>query len=257
MYIYFLSNQKATARTETVSFRIQDRIPEFWWPENGCIEPAAYQPKGDRIEVAVPFSPTGSVFVVFRPKSAVNAEISGQRISSPSKIWRAVYGAGSDVRQTLAGPWRVTFRSEDGGPAEPVTFTTLDDWSKRPEPSIRYYSGTAVYRTDFQAAETKAMMLLDLGAVHATARVRVNGREVGTVWKEPYVVNMGDAIKAGTNTLEVEVVNTWLNRLVGDEQSGVENPITFATSKDRSWLSKETPLQPAGLLGPVRIFAEP
>jgi hypothetical protein len=68
---------------------------------------------------------------------------------------------------------------------------------------------------------------------------------------------MGDAIKAGTNTLEVEVVNTWLNRLVGDEQSGVENPITFATSKDRSWLSKETPLQPAGLLGPVRIFAEP
>jgi hypothetical protein len=153
----------------------------------------------------------------------------------------------------LAGPWQVRFDPQAGGPDKPVTFATLDDWSKRPEPGIRYYSGTAKYMTTFQVAGTEPVILLDLGEVHAIATVHVNGREVGTVWKQPYTVDISDAVKLGENTLEVAVVNTWMNRLIGDEQPGTAKRITFTTTKN--W-NAHTPLQPAGLIGPVRIIEE-
>lgn len=84
------------------------------------------------------------------------------------------------------------------------------------------------------------------------ARVRVNGHEVGTLWKPAYTVAIGHVIQPGENTLEVEVVNTWLNRLVGDAQPGVEHPETFTTTT--LW-NAGTPLQSAGLLGPVVLRA--
>ena len=91
---------------------------------------------------------------------------------------------------------------------------------------------------------------MELGTVHAIARVRVNGQEVGTLWKQPYTVDISAAVKPVGNKLEIEVVNTWLNRLVGDEQPGVTNRVTFATAKT---YNAQTPLQPAGLLGPVTV----
>ncbi len=80
------------------------------------------------------------------------------------------------------------------------------------------------------------------------ARVRVNGQEVATLWKPAYTVAMGHLLQAGENTLEVDVVNTWLNRLAGDAQPGVETHETFTTTVQ--W-NAETPLHSAGLLGPV------
>ncbi|MBN2295928.1 MAG: glycoside hydrolase, partial [Pirellulales bacterium] len=115
---------------------------------------------------------------------------------------------------------------------------------------IKYYSGPATYRTEFQVSNPQSTVVLDLGEVHEIAEVRVNGKTVGTVWKRPYTLDISGAVKRGTNTLEVTVVNTWLNRLVGDEQPGVKNRVTSTTVK--TWKAK-TPLQPAGLLGPVRL----
>ena len=89
--------------------------------------------------------------------------------------------------------------------------------------------------------------------MNALAAVRVNGQAVGTVWKRPYELDIGAAVKPGANTLEVEVVNTWLNRLVGDEQPGVQ--LVTATAK-KVWKA-DTKLLPAGLLGPVTLRSFP
>jgi hypothetical protein len=156
----------------------------------------------------------------------------------------------------VGGPWQVSFDPKWGGPEKPVTFTTLADWTKRAEPGIRYYSGVATYRTVFSISHPPSArnhLLLDLGEVNAIAAVRVNGQSVGTVWKRPYEVDIGAAVKPGANTLEVEVINTWLNRLVGDEQPGAQ-PVT-ATAK-KVWKA-DTKLLPAGLLGPVSLRSFP
>ena len=77
----------------------------------------------------------------------------------------------------------------------------------------------------------------------------MNGQEVGTVWKLPYTVDISAAVKPGANTLEVDVVNTWLNRLIGDAQPGAQ-PVTYTPKT--AWKPGEK-LLPAGLLGPVNV----
>ena len=187
----------------------------------------------------------------------------------------------------IQGPWQVRFDPRWGGP-ESVIFETLNDWSKRPEDGIRYYSGTAVYRKTFQLDPGLAHSLsaggspnsnqhclyLDLGEVDVMADVTLNGRPLGVVWKKPYRLNISDVVKAGDNILEVKVANLWVNRQIGDQhlpedsdrnpngtlkrwpewlQQGKPSPtgrLSFTTW--RLW-KKDDPLQASGLLGPVTL----
>jgi hypothetical protein len=107
------------------------------------------------------------------------------------------------------------------------------------------------------------------------ARVRLNGRELGVVWCAPWRVDISDVVKASGNRLEIAVANLWANRLIGDERlppdgeygeggnlarwpewllQGEPRPsqgrITFTTWKN---YTKDSPLLPSGLLGPVTI----
>jgi len=89
---------------------------------------------------------------------------------------------------------------------------------------------------------------LDLGKVNDIATVRVNGQDLGTLWLPPYRLDITSAVKPGANTLEVEVVNTWNNRLVGDAALPLEQRRTLLTAPT---VRKNSPLMPAGLIGPV------
>ncbi len=226
--IYFLSNQAARDRTETISFRAAGRAPQLWQPDSGRIEAAPFTVENGRTTMPLHFDPAGSVFVVFR------------KTDSPLPIRKLELAKAAD----LAGPWQVEFAGKS------VTFDKLISWTEHADAAIKYFSGTAAYRTDFTVTGLKACTVLDLGTVDAIAKVRVNGQDVGTVWKQPYKVDISAAVKPGVNKLEVEVVNTWLNRLVGDKQPGVKDPVTFTTH--RPWNAR-TRLQPSGLLGPVSI----
>jgi hypothetical protein len=64
----------------------------------------------------------------------------------------------------IAGPWEVSFDPKWGGP-DRVLFETLDDWSERPEEGIKYYSGTATYRTTFLSdIQQRASSIQDRGS---------------------------------------------------------------------------------------------
>jgi hypothetical protein len=157
---------------------------------------------------------------------------------------------------SLIGPWEVAFDPKWGGP-EHVTFETLEDWSKRPEAGIRHYSGRAIYRKTFelsaaQVGRAGSQLTLDLGDVHNLATVRVNGRELTTLWLAPWQVDITAAVKAGRNTLEIDLVNTWNNRLVGDAGLPADQRRTFLTAQT---VDGNAALLPAGLLGPVTLRA--
>jgi hypothetical protein len=154
----------------------------------------------------------------------------------------------------LSGPWDVHFDSKWGGP-EKIVFESLTDWSQRPENGIKYYSGTAVYRKSFASANPTPgqKWFLDLGVVKNLARVRLNGHDCGVVWCPPWRVELTDAIANGTNELEIEVANLWPNRLIGDQ--------FLPESERRTWTThnpytKDSPLLPSGLLGPVTLHTE-
>lgn len=177
--------------------------------------------------------------------------------------------------QAIAGPWQVRFNPASGGPGD-VTFSKLEDWSQRPEPGIKYYSGTALYQTTFAAGPVSKnnRWLLDLGRVEVMAEVKLNGKDLGILWKPPFRVDITDAIKAGDNKLEVKVVNLWINRMIGDEQLPEDSKRTSKGTLEEwpQWLNEGKPspagrytftswrlwkkddaLSESGLLGPVTL----
>ena len=178
----------------------------------------------------------------------------------------------------LGGPWEVTFQPGRGAP-EKARFDTLIPWNEHDDEGIRYFSGTATCTTRFEVPASllakDTQVWLDLGEVGVMARVRLNGADLGVLWMEPYRVDVSGALKAGRNTLEIDVTNLWINRLIGDEQhpddcawsekdhltewpewllSGKPRPVkerlTFTTWKH--W-KKDDQLFRSGLIGPVLL----
>jgi hypothetical protein len=220
-----------------------------------------FRAEGDRTVVPLEFAPKQSCFVVFSRRARRSR-------SSEVKNFPAL-----EELATLSGPWEVAFDEEWGGPAS-VTFEQLQDWTQRPEEGIRYYSGTATYRKTFDAPKGRRRQLyLDLGQVKNLARVRLNGIELGVVWTAPWRIALGRAIQQGQNRLEIEVVNLWPNRLIGDgllpkaqrrTKTNVrtydtpEPPdvnLSYSDPQDAARMkSGATPkLLSSGLLGPVRL----
>jgi hypothetical protein len=146
----------------------------------------------------------------------------------------------------------VNFDTKMRGPAHPTVFTILTDWTKNTNDSIKYYSGIAYYHNTFKLEKIGVgqIALLDLGMAKAIAKVKVNGVELGGAWTAPYKIDITRALKSGDNEVEIKVVNTWVNRLIGDKRLP-ENERKTWTIDDP--YRRRSPLESSGLLGPVKI----
>lgn len=179
----------------------------------------------------------------------------------------------------ITGPWELQFPSHSGA-SDRFVLKNLVSWSELAEPAAKYFSGAATYRTSFtlpQGLLGKGRRLdLDLGDVQVMARVKLNGSDLGLMWKPPFRADVTDLITAEENRLEVEVVNLWPNRMIGDEQlpedsqrnangtlkewpdwlaQGKPSPTGRQTFTSWRLWKKDDPLLKSGLLGPVRIVA--
>jgi hypothetical protein len=268
--IYFVAYQDERPAERVCTFRVSGKQPGLWDPETGAVRALPdFREREGRISIPLQFGPMQSWFVVFR---------SGRR----TPAGRANFAAPRLLRP-IEARWSVTFDPRWGGPDRPVEFAGLVDWSKHADPRIHHYSGTATYRTSItltpdEAAGKGVALLLDLGGVEVMARVRLNGQECGVAWKPPYRVDVSRAARAGANELEIDAVNLWINRMIGDEQlpedsnwkdfeTLLEWPEWFKTGRRRpsgrytftsaKHYKKDSPLAPSGLLGPVALWLDP
>ncbi|RVU02445.1 glycoside hydrolase family 2 [Mucilaginibacter limnophilus] len=237
--IYFISNQKnSTVKIES-AFRVTGKSPELWNAIDGSTRTLPnYSDNGQTTKVPLELAANESVFVVFKEDGG-KADSSKSNYPSPKNVI------------TIDKPWTVKFDSKMRGSINPVVFDSLTDWSKNANSSIRYYSGTAWYSNSFKinALSGKSNYVIDLGAAYAIAKVVVNGIEMGGAWTPPYRVDITKAVKRGINKLEIKVVNTWVNRLVGDSKLPPEQrktSVKFGPDPNGG-------LQPSGLMGPVVI----
>jgi hypothetical protein len=248
--IYFVASRLNDWHDAECSFRIAGKQPELWDPVSGKRrDAAAFSQARGRTIVPLRFPPNGSMFVVFRrPIDRDRRGTASSNRHDPS------------VAREFDGSWQVTFDVRRGGPAEPVVFKALESWTAREEPEVRHYSGPAVYRTTFDLPETEyggdsgARWWLDLGEVKEVAAVRLNRREVGIAWTEPFLVELTDRVQPKNNQLEIEVTNLWPNRLIGDQQLPVNERITRTNINK---FRRDSPLLKSGLFGPIRLLVEP
>ena len=252
--IYFVANRRASTLHADCTFRVSGKQPELWNPVTGeQRDLPRFESKGGRTSLPLEFEPYGAMFVVFR--KGIQKSQRGRQNSAEVNF--------PDLSQTqkLAGPWTVQFDPQWFYPTDGLSgdqarglmvFDKLEDWTKRSEPAVRNFSGTAVYRRVFsmQPPVPGQRLFLDLGTVKETARVRLNGKDLGVIWCSPWRVEITAAAKPGENALEIEVVNLWANRLVGDSNL----PDGLRRTRTRmfvGWLNNDQ--LSSGLLGPVTI----
>jgi hypothetical protein len=309
--IFFVANVNEIPANFTVSFRVRDSQPELWDAETGTMMFAPlWRTRGDRTEVDLALGAAKSIFVIFRAPVPVDGDHlvavdapAGWAVASDA-AGRPVIRAATALAGTallasgrcrpfafnpisptpVAGPWQVELTPVAGAPAQ-TRLDSLISLSEHPADAIKYFSGTATYRTTVQmeaaTLEKGRRVMLDLGEVRDLAQITINGRDLGVLWHPPYRLDITAVLRPGANTLVLAVTNTWHNRLVGDEQLPADvdwgtdrgpargralkaYPEWFIKNQPRpsagrqgfvTWFyhRPDTPLLPAGLLGPVRL----
>jgi len=156
----------------------------------------------------------------------------------------------------LTGKWDIAFDTSWGGPSH-IQTDSLKSWTLFDESGVKYFSGKAVYKKDFlvkQDQVNKTTAILDLGNVLEMATIKINGHTMPVKWNAPFQFNISNYIKPGTNRLEVEVVNLWPNRLIGDAKLPPEKRRTKTNIMKYDTPDADSLLRPSGLLGPVRVI---
>lgn len=247
--IYFVANQGNNTINFSGAFRVDGSlVPELWNPQTAEVRSLPqYSRLTKTTEVPIKLEPLESAFIVFR-KAATGTAAQGQTAAQGEK---GNY-PDKNVVATVDGTWTVKFQEQRGGPEKAVKFETLTDWSKNADPKIKYFSGTAVYTNTVKIDKVpETQTYIDLGKVMVMAKVKINGQYAGGVWTPPYRLNITPYLKKGKNEIEVEVVNNWCNRLIGEKNMPENERFTFQTF---TYLNKDTPLQESGLIGPVEIL---
>jgi hypothetical protein len=245
--IYFVANRSAGIATMTARFRGTGKAPELWSPLTGKTRRAqVWKERDGQTFVPLRLETHDSLFVVFHQSAKAPDDEAGRN-------WDEYVTVGE-----VSGRWEVSFQPGRAAP-DKLTFDTLTDWSKHSNPGVKFFSGVATYRTKFnwtpqQSAigNRQSPIFLDLGRVEVMARVKVNGKEVGTVWKAPFRVDVTGALRSGENQLQIEVANLWPNRLIGDAALPKNQRVAWTTWNP---FTKDTELLESGLLGPIALVA--
>ena len=274
--VFFVVNHSDHHASMNMSLPDVGKSPEWFDPVTGRITPLALVNGRAPTQLA----PCGSGFLVLRkPAGSLSAPRESDYVQKLRKPFDGEVPGTEEFR--IATPWRVTF----GG--ETVEMSELMDWTKSSNANVKYFSCTATYRTTFSFSGKRSLGILSLGDCNRQiAKVTVNGKELCTLWCEPYEILLPDgALREGENTLEIEFTNVWANRLIGDEQEPADCAFTKAPYPggwylerfpdwfrkglaarpsqgrkcftDWNYFTKNSPLTPSGLLGPIRLFSIP
>ena len=231
---------KALRRNNSVRYAFE---PKLWRADRATMEDVSYRVENGRISVDLQLERDDAVFIVLHGKAGADSLTVARKEYSPLDL-------GDGFTR-----WSVHFapKIDPVGGAADYSFNGLPEWSSSRDEYIRYFSGTATYRTTFtiDVDAGQDCVLLDLGRVCNMAHVYLNGEDLGLLWKEPFTVDVTSALKDGDNSLEIKVTNSWGNRLIGDSRFHGDSRATWT-----SWefYTPDAPEPASGLLGPVRLL---
>lgn len=258
--IWFVSNQGQTPRRVLVQLRESDNnLVELWQPLTGEVTEMRAGGWDHGRVIHLSLDKNGSVFIVMRGTPGIDRDGNAEY----RKVARSLRPSAID-RQLLPmkfSPWQIKLRRTD----TTLQVKELFDWSEAQEPAVRYYSGVADYRCTFDAKKPKlepedARYFLQFEHVDVVAKVTVNGEDCGTIWCEPYRVEVTKALKNGRNTLEISVANTWYNYTQAYNYGVVEDDNYWTNGRTWDYRARgsisDVNLQPSGIWGHLDLLLE-
>lgn len=236
--IYFVSNQSDSIVSTTATFRVNRKKVELWDPVSAEMRIATATVFNGLSSMELTLQPNESSFIVFHDEK------------TPALHDIPNFPKGKHIL-TINSPWSIVFHNQSDRVSKSVIWDNLQDLSTSDDIFLKYFSGSITYKNSFNLNSLPSNeMYIDLGKVMLMAKIKVNGKYVGGVWTSPYKLNISNYVNVGKNTIEVEVVNNWINRLIGDKRLPLSQRSTWNTF---TYLTEDTQLQPSGLLGPVII----
>lgn len=310
--IYFIHNGPEKEQLFDITFNVAGKIPELWNPLDGKIKKLAAFESTDTGGTRVPLwlDPNESAFIVFKDsskginKQPVATVLNNKHIDLElDENGQIIASAGTETTVNLrhknsqselikfanipkpiniSSPWTVDF-NKYYGLDKSLIFDDLIDWKDHPLKDVRSYSGTATYKNTLVIPDgyiaKDQNIYIDLGDVSIAATVKVNGKNIATLWVSPFKVNISHAVKPGVNDISIEVANLWVNRLITDESFENKSGYIYdGKSKNKhimpAWytdnkpqpkskrfsfsthkiLNEDDPLVSSGLLGPVKAY---
>ena len=243
---YFISSLQPTGMDGWATLAVPAKSVLLFNPMNGEVGKAETRTVNGQIQVRLQLASGESMIL----KVFANEDVE-------AKAW--AYYTPQTVSLSIDGGW--TLRFIESEPAIEGTFHigTLGSWTELDSPNAKVNMGTALYRVEFELPNmTPANWMLDLGDVRESARVRINGQEVGTLYAVPFRTVVGQYLKPGKNILEVEVTNLPANRIAEYDRQGIQwrkfkdinvVGINYTKGTYAHWFTV-----PSGLLGPVRLI---
>ncbi len=267
---YFIRHCENSSLKITSSFLHGEKVPFKLNPWTGEItQLSQYKKEGNIITTDIYFNPYESILLEFREekeeKYIIKSPIKTERtsdgmiglIDTPGKYVfelndssrEEITITGKDIAEEISiTSWKLKtkLRSHDGE-ERPLSMNLkeLKDWREIKE--LKYCSFRGIYSSTFHLSKEminkKNRILLSVGKIYDVGIVKINGKSYDPLFKHPFTIDITESIKEGENSVEIEVVPTIRNRLVGYGK------------KQKEWKQfKKKRLAPTGLIGPVTIF---
>jgi hypothetical protein len=236
---YMIFNMGTEPLDEWVELNTKAKSYLFYFPETGEIAMAENQGNSVRIQL----EPERAVFIRGTNKKTDAADF--------------IYFKPDTEAQEIDGIWKISF--VEGGPVLPGDISTdkLVSWTELGDEETARFAGTARYSVEFEWENESSSGWLNLGQVKDCARVKLNGKDFGTLLGPTFKIKV-DNLNPGKNLLEVEVTNVAANRVRDLDIRGVNwkkfHDINFVNIDYRPFDASEWAVKEAGLLGKVEIL---
>ncbi len=244
-YVYFISNLSPDKIDGWIPFNVKSQCvwisnPVQKSPGKGVMKPV----KNGGSEVYLHIEPGESLFLLF------NLELL-QKFNYMTPVTAPV---------VLHGEWKLKFIKGGSVLPDSMVLDQLKSWTELKDPAATYFSGTARYFISFDRPDIEAdEWRLDLGRVAESARVKLNGNDIGTVWCFPFYISLGNNLLEKNNLLEIDVTNLAANRIIELDKKGADWKkfydinmvnINYEPFNAADWKPVES-----GLIGPVQLVA--
>jgi len=242
---YYVVNHTAKDINEIVPFQSVGREVILLDPQDGRYGKASSTANDGGSKVRLQLKSGEAVILKFADHTADNIA-----------YWKYLEEPKEEIQ--LSGKWLLTFK--EGGPTLPESreLKSLIPWTEEADNTYQLFSGTGVYSTTFNMPEINGEYILNLGKVYESARVWINGKDAGISWSLPHRLRIGEFVKPGKNTIEIEVTNLMANRIRDLDKRGVEwrryHEINFVNIDYKDFDASNWEVQPSGLKGPVTII---
>tara|TARA_B100000809_G_scaffold143047_1_gene140572 strand:+ start:624 stop:3242 length:2619 start_codon:yes stop_codon:yes gene_type:complete len=224
-------NESATAESLTLRLVRQARVHEIAL-DSGQMTCCAQGTAGTSL--TIDFQRAQSKLLFFEPVDTLDADSDKPDAAAPQQItdWTLKLPDGDAV--TIAGEF--------------------PDWQ---DLGYGSYTGFMSYTADFELTEDAAACTLTIGELCYAAAIHVDGQKIADTVFSPFAAELG-SLDAGRHTLEIKVLNTLANAVLGDPDKveKLRAQGAFKGTYEMFYHPLDKQKLRSGLFGPVRLCFE-